>query len=239
MARMEQILILGRHARFEAKIKIKTPLVELKIIHKEKKMLKEIAKLEPFIQSELNVKKISYDTEEEKHIRLYAKPNFPILGKRFGKEMKKFKALIEGLSSEALAAFEDAGSLTLDGEKLSGEEIQVMREALPNTGALSNRWITIELDTRLTDDLVQEGLAREIVSHIQRLRKEKGFHVADHISVGYSGDASLEKVLQKYSDYVCQETLTEDLKQNPRLQNSESVKIDDNNLNLQLERRGG
>lgn len=235
VARMEQILILGRHARNEAKIKIKTPLQKLKIIHKDKKLLKEISKLETYILSELNVKEVVYETEEDQYIRLFAKPNFPVLGKRFGKEMKKIKAAVEALDSATLAAFEENGNLTVEGEKLTGDDVEVLREAREGSHAFSNRWITIELDTTLTDDLIQEGLARDIVSHIQRLRKEKGLHVADHIFVEYEGDKTLMNAMTKYEEYVMSETLSQKIS-HQSIASGESIDIDGKKLTVSISR---
>ncbi len=113
MSRMQNIILLGRQKRNQVKIKTKTPMARLTIIHEDRAMLDEIARLENYIESELNVKRIEYSIEEDKYINLYAKPNLPVLGKRLGKELNNYSNLIQELDASALNQLQEDGTLTL------------------------------------------------------------------------------------------------------------------------------
>ncbi|HSG89746.1 MAG TPA: isoleucine--tRNA ligase [Pseudomonadales bacterium] len=205
--RMNQIILLGRQKREEVRIGLRQPLARLTVIHRDADLLAEIAHLETYLAGELNVKRIEYSTDESAFIRLFARPNFKRLGKRLGKRMKAFQAQINALDADTLEAFAESGSLELDGERFDLDDIEVLREARENTQALSNRYISIDLDTELTAELVAEGLAREAVNRIQRARKEADLRVADRIEVRFHCDAELRAALEAHADYVSGETL--------------------------------
>ena len=204
---MQQIILLGRQKRNQVQIKVKTPLKRLTIIHKDKNLLNEIAKLSEYLKTELNIKNIEFSTEEDKFITLYAKPNLPILGKKLGKNMGKYKALIEKLDSSKLTALEETDALLIDDIVFSQEEILIFREPKTGTQSMSNRFISIDIDTVLDQDLINEGLAREIVNRIQKSRKDSNFNVGDRIEVQYFGDDGLLKVVDQFREYITGETL--------------------------------
>lgn len=231
--RMQEVILLGRQSRNTAKIKVKTPLKSITIIHKDKDVLDEIKKLENYIKLELNVKEVIYNTQEENFIKLYAKPNSPVLGKRFGKEFKNYKKLIEALSTEELSTFEQQGKVTLEGEVFDENDILLFREALPGTAALSNRFISIELDTELTPELVAEGLAREVVNRVQKTRKDSGFNVEDRIKIKYQASENLTKAIEQFKDYIKIETLADDIT-NEKLEDGVTFKIEKESLEISL-----
>ena len=208
VGRMQQIILLGRQKRNQVQIKVKTPLKRLTIIHKDQKLLEEIKKLSHYIQTELNIKSIEFDTAEEKFITLYAKPNLPILGKKLGKDMGKYKALIEKLDSSKLTELENAGSLTLEGVIFTPEEILIFREAKAGTEAMSNRFISIDIDTHPDQSLINEGIAREMVSSIQKTRKDLNFNVSDRIQITLHAQENLKKIALEFMAYITTETLS-------------------------------
>jgi len=207
VGRMQQIILLGRQKRNQVQIKVKTPLKRLTIIHKDEKLLKEINKLSEYIQTELNVKNIELSTNESAFINLFAKANLPVLGKKLGKDMGKYKALIEKLDSQTLSELEEKGSVVLEKVSFDPSEILIFREAKPGTQAMSNRFISIDIDVTLDQNLIDEGLAREVVNRIQRSRKDLNFNVGDRISISYQGSAEIEAVIENFKDYIGGETL--------------------------------
>ena len=208
---MQELILLGRQRRNQVNIKVKTPLQSLTVIHQSQAQLDGIAKLENYIKTELNIKEVKYSTDEDKYITLYAKPNSRVLGKRLGKEFGKMMGMIKNLSSETLKDFEAKGTLELSGHSLDLEEVFVYREPLEGVDALSNRWITIDMDTKLTDELINEGLAREVINRIQRSRKDALFNVEDRIKLDIYASDKLAKVINTFSDYIKSETLTTDI----------------------------
>ena len=233
--RMQQIILLGRQKRTEEKIKVKTPLSRLTIIHKDRELLNEIKKLEEYIQSELNIKTLEYDCDEEKYINLYAKPNLPVLGKRLGKQMGKFMGLIKKVSNEELLDLEQKGEIILGGETFTPTDFLIFREAKPGTQALSNRFISIDLDCELTEELVVEGLARECVNRIQKTRKDLNFNVDDRIRVFYQTTSEpLKKALSVHKNYICGETLAVELIEKDEKKNEQSFSIDSHEITFSL-----
>lgn len=208
VGRMQQVVLLGRQKRIQEGVKVKIPLKILKVIHQDQALLKEMSKLEEFIKIELNVKSLEYLTNESDFVTLSAKPNSPVLGKKLGKDFASFRPLIEGLPSAQVQKIEDGQKITLNQIEFDSSEILVFRAAKAGTQAMTNRFITIDLDCTLDQDLIDEGLAREIVNRIQKTRKDMNFNVADRIEVSVHGEESLCRVFEKYLSYISGETLT-------------------------------
>ncbi len=228
VGRMQQIILLGRQKRNQVQIKVKTPLKRLTIIHKDKALLNEIAKLAEYIQTELNVKNIELSTDEGNFIKLYAKPNLPALGKKLGKDMGKFKAIIEKLQGTDLIKLEEEGVLTLEGVNFFPEEILIFREAKVGTEAMSNRFISIDMDTKPDQGLIDEGHAREISSAIQKQRKTLNFKVDDRINVAFKGNAKFDALLSNptHVKYIQEQTLAQSLTHAAKLEAVVDVDID-------------
>ncbi len=233
--RMQQVILLGRQKRVLGGVKVKTPLANLTVIHKDAKLLSEMKKLAEYVQVELNVKEVTYDQHETNFIKLYAKPNLPVLGKKLGKRMGEFNAHIQKLSTDDLMTLENKGEIHLHGETFNLNEILLFREAKPGTNALSNRLISIDMDCTLNQALIEEGLAREVVNRIQKTRKDQNFNVADRIKVQYDGNPELLTAIQKHADYIKNETLCADITHKSGLAGT-SFEVDDYKLNLTVQK---
>ncbi len=210
VTRMQHIILLGRQKRNQEKLKTRFPVAAITVLHRDTALLDEISRLGDYLKAELNAKEINYSTEEQDYIHLFSKPNSPVLGKRLGKRFKDFKAKIEALDSETIDAFQDEGQMEIDGEQFSAEEILVFREAREGTNAVSDRYVSIDMDCTLDDALVKEGLAREVVNRIQKSRKDLGFNVSDRIRLKVNAEGSLKDAFEQHRDYIMKETLAVD-----------------------------
>ena len=218
VTRMQQVVLLGRRKREAVKINLRTPLSLVTIVHRDRDVLEAIRGLDEYVRSELNVKEVRYATEETDYIVLYAKPNFPVLGKRLGKRMKEYQELIESMTPGDIANFQDEKGVTLGGERFTEEEIQVFREAKPGTNVITDRLISIDLVCELNDELVMEGYAREAVNRIQRGRRDAGLEISDRIRLVYSGDERVLEALGIHAEYVARETLATEFEPGPTVQ---------------------
>lgn len=213
VARMQHVILLGRQKRNQEKIKTRYPLPSLTVIHKDTALLDEIGKLEDYIQTELNVKAVRYSTDEAQYINLYAKPNSPVLGKRLGREFNRYRQLIEALDSETIDRLQEAGRVDLGEQTFEASDILVYREAREGTNALSDRFVSIDLECELNDTLIKEGLAREVINRIQRSRRDLGFNVVDRINVTWQANAALANAIEAHRDHIMKETLALTLEQ--------------------------
>ncbi len=235
--RMQQLILLGRQKRTEEKIKVKTPLARLTVIHQDQSLLDEIKKLEEYIMSELNIKNVEYDTQEDKYINLYAKPNLPVLGKRLGKQMGQYMKLIKDLSNEQLQELEEKGSIQLSDQTFTPEDFLIFREAKEGTQAVSNRLISIDMDCKLNEELILEGLARECVNRIQRTRKDIGLNVEDRITIEYATSSEqLSAAFAKHAEHICRETLAEDAKSVASLPQGNEFDIEGEVISLKIQK---
>ena len=209
--RMQQVILLGRQKREEVKIGLRTPLSSLTIINADEALLDDMRRIERYVQEELNVQSVAYSTDESAYIELCAKPNFPLLGKRLGKRMKSFAAVINVLTPEQIAQLQQSSrlELTVDGETevFSAEEVRVQQQARAGTNTLSNSQIAVDLDCHLTPELIRGGYAREVVNRIQRARKDMNFAVSDRVAVSYTAKGELAQAIGEHRDYVMHETL--------------------------------
>ena len=163
------------------------------------------------ILDEINVKKIEYVDDDSEIVRKSAKPNFRSLGPKFGKSVQAVAGAIRKLGPEEIREIERRGSLTL---RLNGSEATITREDVDILQEEIKGWIveshdnlTVALDTELTEDLIDEGYAREFVNRVQHLRKEAGFEVTDRIRISFRADGQLKKALAALGAYVKSETL--------------------------------
>ncbi|MDE9482438.1 isoleucine--tRNA ligase [Xenorhabdus bovienii] len=214
--RLQNIVLLGRQKRNQANVKMKTPLRLLRVLHKDQVILNDIALLEQYIKSELNVKGVEYNRNEGDYVEFYAKPNFPVLGKKLGKDFKQYKTLIEQLSEEQLTILQDNGEITLNNIRFDTNDIQLYRQAKPGTNAISNSRISIDLDCSLDESLTGEGMVREVISRIQKTRKELNLKVEKRIDIRCYASDKLSSWLEQHQNYVKNETLALHFNLKPR-----------------------
>jgi isoleucyl-tRNA synthetase len=202
-------------------IKVRQPLSQILIPVMDLKMRSQLEKVEAYILSEVNVKSIHYPTGVLDIIKRKAKPNFKTLGKRAGNKMKLVQEAILGLSQEFIANLEKEKAIAfgsgqeivfdikVDGEdfKIFEDDLEIVTEDMPGWLMATEGTLTVALDVHITEDLRNEGTAREFVNKIQNLRKDKDFQVLDRIIVSVVKEPSLEAALAQYHDYVANEIL--------------------------------
>jgi isoleucyl-tRNA synthetase len=212
MAAVRRLASLARAARESGKLRVRQPLGRLGIAVPASVRGPVFERLLPILQAEVNVKQIFIAASDLELVKLRAKPNFRSLGKRFGKETQLVARGVSGLTIEQIRALEAGGQVTadVDGRPIVyfSEDIVVEREVATDWLVASDGPYVAALDPTLTPELAQEGLAREIVHHIQRLRREAGFHVADRIALGVDGTETILETSKQYRAFIVEETLT-------------------------------
>lgn len=210
MSFTQTVVSLGHKLRKENKLKVRQPLPKAYLVSSNKKLLEALKLKEEIIADELNVKTVEFSENEKQFVWYSIKPNFRVLGKKVGSDLPKVQKVLSGLSEETIKLLmHQATYIEVDGKSylIEPEEVSVSRETRSDIVADTHGEITIVLDTVLNADLIQEGLAREIVNKINTMRKEMGFEITDRIQVTL--DASLEVIeaYKKHKAYIDHETL--------------------------------
>lgn len=210
MAQVRVLSRLGRAAREEADIKVRQPLARLVCVAPGGNE-RQLAALAPLLATELNVKSVEWVSSGADFVRLEAKPNFRALGKRFGKRTPLAAQAVSALNDEALRALErgEEVAISLEGDSfgLLAEELTIVRRASGALTVKEEQGYFAALDAAVTPELRREGLARELVSRVQRMRKEAGFAVEDRIVLRVSGSPEVEAVLREHAEYISSEVL--------------------------------
>ena len=207
-----EIVVLGRAARNNANIKNRQPLGKMFI--KAEDALNEF--YSAIVAEELNVKNLEFTNEVSEFTSYTFKPQLKTLGPKYGKDLGKIRNILAELDGNAaMAELDEKGTLTLD---LGGSEAVLTKEDLlidmsqkEGFEAVSDRGITVVIDTTLTDELIEEGFVREIISRIQTMRKEAGFEVMDHICVYQKGSEEINKYMSNNKALICEEVLADDM----------------------------
>ena len=205
--RLFQIFEMGRHLRTVHKVKTKIPLDRLTILHRQEAILDEIRPLEPYIREELNVKEVVFSTDEARYVKLTAKPNAKLLGPRLGKGLGAVSKAFQSLNDEDIIRLENGESLEVGGQTIAPEEALIHRAPLEGADAETNRYISILMPMEVTEQNLREGLAREVVGRVQKMRKEAGFAVEDRIAVTWKADERLAGVMAEFFESIQGETL--------------------------------
>ena len=205
---VRDIISLGRNAREEAKIKVRQPISKVIL---DKKSEKTIGDLQNLILEELNVKKIEFTDNLSDYMTFSIKPNFKVCGPIFGSNMGKFTATLNTLSQDEIIKLENNEALKL---KVDDKDYDVNKEMVDiritskeGFNASNEKSNFIILDTTLTESLINEGIARELISKVQQLRKNKDFNIVDRINIYYEENEKLEKVIEEFMDTIKNETL--------------------------------
>ena len=204
---VRDLISLGRNVRDEVKIKVRQPISEVVLDGKNESIIKDLTDL---IKEELNVKNVTFAPDLTEYMTLSIKPNFRECGKMFGKDINSYAKLLETLSQDEINLLENNKEIVkeFNGSDLtitpSMVDIRVSSKEGYDAANMNNNFIVV--DTKLTDELIKEGIARELVSKVQNLRKEKDFNVADRIKLYYNGD--IKDVLDMFDEYIKKETLS-------------------------------
>jgi len=206
---VRDLVTLGRAARESAKIKVRQPLQRILIDGKHRKL---IGHLLPLIQEELNVKEVVFVEHLSDFMEFTLKPNFKVLGPVLGPKLKTFQRVLAGLDASDVAPRLEAGesiTIDLDGEpfEINSENILVTAKAKEGFNVMMENNLFVILDTTLTQELIDEGFAREFVSKVQQIRKNNDYEVTDNITIVYDGDEDISKAVESFKQYIMNETL--------------------------------
>ena len=197
--------------RKKANIRVRQPLSKIMIPVANEEMKAQIEKVSHLIKSEVNIKEIEFLSPDNNILVKNVKPNFKTLGKKYGKQMKQIQAYFTNMSQEEIHQFEknNGTHLNVDGVdvELTLEDALISTQDIPGWAVTSQDDLTVALDMTITDELMQEGLAREIVNRVQNLRKTGGFEVTDRIELLIEKNEKINNAVAKYGDYICNETL--------------------------------
>ena len=209
MAQLISSLVLS--LRKKANIRVRQPLSKIMIPVKDENMKTQLEKVSHLIKSEVNIKEIEFLSPDNNILVKNVKPNFKTLGKKYGKQMKQIQAYFTNMSQEEIHAFEKNGGtrLNVDGVdvELTLEDALISTQDIPGWAVTSEGDLTVALDMTITDELMQEGLAREMVNRVQNLRKTGGFEVTDRIELLIEKNEKTDAAVEKFGDYICTETL--------------------------------
>jgi len=212
MDAVRRLTSLGRAARETKNIRVRQPLSAMQVAVPARYRGPLFDELLTLLQSEVNVRAVSPVASDADLVRLRAKPNFRALGKKFGKRTQEAAAAVASLGVEALRQLEEGGTAALDGlGDVTAEEVQVEREVTSDWLVQSDGPYVVALDPVITDELRAEGLAREVVNRVQRMRKDAGYEYTTRIRLWVTGEEQVQRAVTEHAAFIRDETLAREL----------------------------
>ena len=208
---LRSIVSIGRGAREKAKIKVRQPLSKILLDSKYEELISDLT---PLIKEELNVKEVGFD-DVSKYMQYNLKPDFKAAGPVLGSKVKAFGAALAGVDSKQfMADVEDGVMMDLDGEtvKITKDLVDMRIEGEEGYSVGVDGGVAVAISTELTPELIDEGLAREIISKVQQMRKQKDLEMMDNITISLSADEEVAAAVDKHREYIMTETLATDIK---------------------------
>lgn len=236
MDKAQTISSLVLSIRQKEKIKVRQPLHKIMIPVLDEAQRKEIEAVSDLIKTEVNVKEIMLLDDASGILVKKIKPNYKLLGPRFGKDMKRIGQAVSSFGQDDIREIEREGKITLDLDNkniiLQLEDVEISSQDIEGWLVASAGTLTVALDINITDDLKKEGVARELVNRIQNLRKESGFEVTDKIDIKIQKDGYVENAVSSNMNYIKNETLTAELEFEEELEEGTTIAFDNVNTKL-------
>ncbi len=231
MEKAQSVSSLVLSIRQKEKIKVRQPLHKIMIPVLDPREKEEIEAVSELIKSEVNVKEISLLDDASGILVKKIKPNYKVLGPRYGRDMKAIGQAVAGLEQDDIQKIEREGEIKLDLDNksiiLKLEEVEISSQDIEGWLVASAGPLTVALDIHISDDLRKEGIARELVNRIQNLRKESGFEVTDKIDIKIQKDGYVEEAVASNMKYIKNETLTAELEFEEQLEEGTSISFDE------------
>ncbi|NBN99114.1 MAG: isoleucine--tRNA ligase, partial [Flavobacteriia bacterium] len=223
----QRITSLVLSLRKREKIRVRQPLSRILIPDTGEPFKSRLNRVAALIQSEVNVKAIEW--MDVSTLVKQVKPNFKTIGPKYGPQMKAIAAWINGLSSEDIQQIEqDQGTtLTLDGATIELEisDFEITTKDVPGWVVATEGLLTVALDIEITEELAQEGIAREVVNRLQNARKDAGFEVTDRVVISYCGSETITRGIRAFSHYIAEEVLANQINHTPQILNGTNEEI--------------
>jgi isoleucyl-tRNA synthetase len=208
MSTVRAVSTLGRRVREDHKIKVRQPLRELSVVHRDEAVRADIVASAELLANELNVKMVSVEADESAFATVTVKPNFKTLGKRCGPKLKEIGPALASWGFDEVSRLEAGESIVVAGEELRLEDVLFQRSTQGDAATATDGQYTVVLDTQLDDALRREGIARDAISLFNNARREKGFEVSDRVRIAWAcEDAEVTRSLEEHAELVSREVL--------------------------------
>jgi isoleucyl-tRNA synthetase len=220
--------------RRKVNIKVRQPLQSI-MIPATKEQQRHIEAVKDLIMNEVNVKELKFVDGAGVLVKK-VKCNFRTMGKKFGKLMKGVAAQMDGLSQEQIAELETNGNIAImvDGNNLTVElsDVEIISEDIPGWLVANEGSLTVALEVELTDELRQEGLAREIINRVQNIRKESGLEITDRIIITLSPNDAVSQAVAHFGNYIMTQVLADSIELSDN--DGQAVEFDEFTINITI-----
>ncbi len=238
----QQISSMVLALRRKVSIKVRQPLSAIMVPAVDAEQKEQIEAISSLILSEVNVKSLNFVDNTAGILVKRIKPDFKKLGPKCGKQMKQVAALLTDLSQEAIAEFEAKNQylLLVDGSEILVEtsDVEILSEDIPGWLVANEGRLTVALDITLTEELKQEGLARELVNRIQNLRKSNGFEITDKISIQLTENEEVKSIMNDWSTYIMTQTLAGKFELSATVKNGTALDLEEMDLFINIQKIG-
>ncbi len=238
MAQDASSLVLS--LRKKENIRVRQPLQRILVPVLNDAFEEHFKRIESLVLAEVNIKEVQYIRDTDGFIKKRIKPNFKSLGSKLGPKMKDVSNAVNAFTQEDISKIERDGKYTLPvGDEMFDlllADVEISSEDIPGWLVASQGNITVALDITITDDLRNEGNARELVNRIQNLRKDKDFNVTDRIKVVVESQAEIDNAIVNFKDYICTEVLAEELSLGSNLSDADTVEVNGIELKVLIEK---
>jgi isoleucyl-tRNA synthetase len=239
----QRISSLTHSLRKKSVLKVRQPLQRILVPVFNDTTREQVGKVEDLICAEVNVKHVEFLDDTSGVLVKSVKPNFKRLGQQYGAKLKAVGARIQQMTAEEISTLEKAGQLAveIDGEAytLAPDDVEIRTQDLPGWLVATDGPLTVALDVTLTDELRQEGVARELVNRLQNLRKDSGLEVQDKVRVTLQQQPELEAAVQSFGSYIREEVQALSLNFAPEISGGAVLEFDEFSVPVKLEVANG
>ena len=201
--------------RKKEKLRVRQPLQKIMIPASDAKMKAQINAIKDLVLSEVNVKELEFMSEDSDILVKEIKANFKALGPKYGKHMKAIAAAISAFNQEDIMKLEKENSYSIDADgteiEISTDDVFISSQDIPGLLVANNKGMTVALDVSINEELLEEGIARELINRIQNMRKDAGLEVTDRITLSIAHNDRIESAIASNKTYICGETLADDI----------------------------